>query len=223
MADSEREGAFQRSVPAGTHRGAATDHAARQGGCGDGCGGRIREAGRQGSSTQKSGAVFPPVSVEGRRSLLGAGPRYGTRRRPMSGFLLDTNCISELVRSKPEPRVLEWTEAADESLLYLSVLTLGEIRKGVAALPQGKRRSQLEGWLELDLQARFSGRILSIDSAIADRWGMLSADAKRRGRPLSVIDGLLAATALHHNLTIVSRNVVDFEGTQTAVLNPWKA
>jgi len=141
----------------------------------------------------------------------------------MSGFLLDTNCISELVRSKPEPRVLEWTEAADESLLYLSVLTLGEIRKGVATLPQGKRRSQLESWLELDLQARFSGRILSIDSAIADRWGMLSADAKRRGRPLSVIDGLLAATALHHNLTIVSRNVVDFEGTQTAVLNPWKA
>jgi len=141
----------------------------------------------------------------------------------MSGFLLDTNCISELVRSKPEPRVLEWTQAADESLLYLSVLTLGEIRKGVATLPQGKRRSQLESWLELDLQARFSGRILSIDSAIADRWGMLSADAKRRGRPLSVIDGLLAATALHHNLTIVSRNVVDFEGTQTAVLNPWKA
>ena len=88
----------------------------------------------------------------------------------MSGFLLDTNCISELVRNRPEPRVLEWMEAADESLLYLSVLTLGEIRKGVAGLPQGKRQTQLEMWLELDLQARFSGRILPIDALIADRW-----------------------------------------------------
>ena len=75
----------------------------------------------------------------------------------MSGFLLDTNCISELVRGKPEPRVLEWIEATDESLLYLSVLTLGEIRKGVAGLPHSKRRTHLEAWLELELQARFLG------------------------------------------------------------------
>ena len=128
----------------------------------------------------------------------------------MSGFLLDTNCISELVHSRPEPRVLEWIEAADESLLYLSVLTLGEIRKGVAGLPQSKRRTRLETWLELELQARFSGRILPIDAAVADRWGLLAAAAKRAGRSLSAIDGLLAATALHHNLTIVSRNVGRF-------------
>jgi toxin FitB len=140
----------------------------------------------------------------------------------MSGFLLDTNCISELVRSKPEPRVLEWMEAADESLRYLSVLTLGEIRKGMAGLPQGKRRTHLETWLELDLQARFSGRILPIDTAIADRWGLLAAEAKRKGRTLSAIDGLLAATAVHHNLTIVSRNVSDFAHTHAAVLNPWE-
>jgi len=139
----------------------------------------------------------------------------------MSGFLLDTNCISELIRSKPEPRVLEWMEAAEESLLYLSVLTLGEIRKGVAGLPQSKRRTHLETWLELDLQARFSGRILSIDESIADRWGLLAAEAKRKGRALSAIDGLLAATALHHNLTIVSRNVGDFAGAQVPVANPW--
>jgi predicted nucleic acid-binding protein len=139
----------------------------------------------------------------------------------MSGFLLDTNCISELVRSKPEPRVLEWMEAAEESLLYLSVLTLGEIRKGVAGLPQSKRRTHLETWLELDLQARFSGRILSIDESIADRWGLLAAEAKRKRRALSAIDGLLAATALHHNLTLVSRNVSDFAGTQVPVANPW--
>jgi toxin FitB len=140
----------------------------------------------------------------------------------MSGFLLDTNCISELVRPKPEPLVMEWMDAADEALLHLSVLTLGEIRKGVAALPQGKRRARLETWLEIDLQNRFSGRIVPIDSAIADRWGLLAAEAKRKGRAVAIIDGLLAATAIHHNLTIVSRNSSDFTGTQVQVLNPWE-
>jgi predicted nucleic acid-binding protein len=141
----------------------------------------------------------------------------------MSGFLLDTNCVSELVRSRPEPRVLDWMEAADESLLYLSVLTLGEIRKGVAGLPQSRRRTHLETWLELELQVRFSGRILPIDAAVADRWGLLAAEAKRRGIPLSAIDGLLAATAIHYRLTIVSRNVTDFANTQAQILNPWEA
>jgi predicted nucleic acid-binding protein len=141
----------------------------------------------------------------------------------MSGFLLDTNCISEVVRSRPEPRVLAWMEAADESLLYLSVLTLGEIRKGVAGLPQSKRRTHLETWLELDLQARFSGRILPVDTAVAERWGLLAAEAKRGGVPLSAIDGLLAATAIHHNLTMVSRNVNDFANTHAPILNPWEA
>jgi toxin FitB len=140
----------------------------------------------------------------------------------MSGFLLDTNCISELVRPKPEPRVLNWMEAADEATLYLSVLTVGEIRKGVAGLTQSKRRTQLETWLEVDLQARFSGRIMPIDRAIADRWGLLTAEAKRKGNPLSVIDGLLAATALHHSLTVVSRNSRDFSNTPVPVLNPWE-
>jgi len=141
----------------------------------------------------------------------------------MSGFLLDTNCISELVRTKPEPRVLKWMEAADESLLHLSVLTLGEIRKGVAGLPQSRRRTRLETWLELELQTRFSGRILPIDAAVADRWGLLAAEAKRKGSFLSAIDGLLAATALQHNLTIVSRNVKDFANTPAPILNPWEA
>jgi predicted nucleic acid-binding protein len=140
----------------------------------------------------------------------------------MSGFLLDTNCISEVVRVKPDPRVLSWMEAAEETVLYLSVLTLGEIRKGVAALTQGKRRTLLESWLEVDFRARFAGRILPIDAAIADRWGALAAEVKAKGPALSAIDGLLAATALHHNLTIVSRNVGDFAHTQVGVLNPWK-
>jgi predicted nucleic acid-binding protein len=141
----------------------------------------------------------------------------------MSGFLLDTNCISESVRVKPEQRVLDWIEAADENMLYLSVLTLGEIRKGVAGLAQGKRRTRLEAWIDVDLQARFSGRILPIDLVVADRWGLLAAEAKRRGQPLSTIDALLAATALHHGLTIVSRNVSDFANAQVQILNPWEA
>ena len=141
----------------------------------------------------------------------------------MSGYLLDTNCISELVRLKPEPSVLAWIEAADESLLYLSVLTLGEIRKGVAGLPQGKRRTRLETWLEVELRERFASRILEIDEGVADRWGLLAATAKKHGKTISAIDGLLAATALHYNLTIVSRNVSDFVDVQVQVLSPWNS
>ena len=141
----------------------------------------------------------------------------------MSGFLLDTNCVSELVRLTPDPRVLDWMESADESLLYLSVLTLGEIRKGIAVLPQSKRRTRLETWLEIDLQTRFGSRILPIDSAIADRWGFLAAETRAKGKVLSIIDGLVAATAIHHRLTVVSRNVSDFRNTLVQVLSPWEA
>lgn len=141
----------------------------------------------------------------------------------MRGFLLDTNCVSELVRVQPEPRVMQWVDTAEEGLLYLSVLTLGEIRKGLLAIPQGKRRAHLETWLEVELQARFSGRILPVDAAVAGRWGLLAGQAKRKGMPLGVIDGLLAATALHHNLTVVSRNARDFTNAQVPVLNPWEA
>jgi predicted nucleic acid-binding protein len=141
----------------------------------------------------------------------------------VSGFLLDTNCISEVVRPNPEPRVLSWLEGTDERLLYLSVLTLGEIRKGVAGLPRGRRRSRLESWLELELQVRFSGRILPIDAAVADRWGILTLEAKQKGLGIATFDGLLAATALHFNLTLVSRNVNDFASTPVLLLDPWRA
>jgi predicted nucleic acid-binding protein len=140
----------------------------------------------------------------------------------MSGFLIDTNAISEVVREKPDPNVLEWFDTTDESILYLSVLTLGEIRKGAAALTQSKRRTRLETWLEVDLQSRFAGRILPVDAAIADRWGTLAGEAKRQGKALSVIDGLLAATALDRNLKIVSRNIDDFAVTQVSIVNPWE-
>jgi len=116
---------------------------------------------------------------------------------------------------------MEWMEAADERMLYLSVLTLGEIRKGLAALPQSRRRVQLQSWLEVDLRNRFSGRVLPVDEAVADRWGVLAAQAKSIGKPLPILDGLLAATAIHYNLTVVSRNTSDFANAQVPVLNPW--
>lgn len=140
----------------------------------------------------------------------------------MSAYLLDTNCISEVVRARPEARMLAWLETTDESLLHLSVLTLGEIRKGVAGLPPGNRRAQLENWLELELKARFAGRVLPVDVPVADRWGALAAEAKRRGKPLPAIDGLLAATAQHHGLTLVTRDLAGLAASGVPVFNPWK-
>lgn len=139
----------------------------------------------------------------------------------MSGFLLDTNVISELVRPRPEANVTTWIEGTDESLLYLSVLTLGEIRRGVAALPQSRRRAILEAWLDKDLRARFNERILAIDQEVADRWGLLTAAARKHGIVLPVIDGLLAATALEHNLTLVTRDIGQIPAMGVMVFNPW--
>ena len=138
----------------------------------------------------------------------------------MRGFLVDTNCISELVRVQPEPRVVDWIQSIDEELIYLSVLTLGEIRKGLQSLRANKRRSGLETWL-VDLKLRFAGRILPIDEAVAEQWGLLAAQSKREGKPLAIIDGLLIATALSRNLTIATRNTADFAFGQVSVFNPW--
>jgi toxin FitB len=135
----------------------------------------------------------------------------------VSGFLLDTNVVSELVKPRPEPRVISWIQATEESLLFLSVLTIGEIRKGISSLPSGNKRALLESWLGNDLLMRFTNRILSIDFEIAARWGLLSAQSK--GMP--VVDGLLAATALHHNLTFVTRNTSDVKLAGLGVFNPW--
>ena len=139
----------------------------------------------------------------------------------MSGFLLDTNIISELIKPNPEPNVKEWIENIDESLLYLSVLTLGEIRRGIATLPQSRRRATLEAWLEKELRARFEERVLDVDEEVADRWGLLTAAARNNGIGLPVIDGLLAATALEHNLTLVTRDIGEIPLLGVAVFNPW--
>jgi toxin FitB len=139
----------------------------------------------------------------------------------VSGFLLDTNIVSELVRPRPDPRVAQWLDSTDEELLFLSVLTLGEIRKGITTLTDRARKTRLEAWLRGSLLARFEGRILPIDHAIADRWGQISGSLAAQGSPLAVIDGLLAATALHHNLTLVTRNTRDVARTRVGVFDPW--
>jgi predicted nucleic acid-binding protein len=139
----------------------------------------------------------------------------------VSGFLLDTNIVSELVKPKPESRVTSWIDSTDETLLYLSVLTLGEIRKGIGLLRDASRRVVLEAWLDSDLILRFAERILPIDRAVADRWGRLTAEAAVAKSPLPAIDGLLAATALDQNLTLVTRNTKDIAVTGVPVFNPW--
>ena len=133
-------------------------------------------------------------------------------------YLIDTNVISELVRVKPEPRVVEWFDTMPDSTLYLSVLTLGELRKGVEKLPDAPRREKLRLWLENDLTIWFGEKLLSVDAAVADRWGRLLSEA---ARPLPAIDSLLAATALHHDLRLVTRNAKDFEFPGLVVVNPW--
>src|SRR5258708_7428087 len=142
----------------------------------------------------------------------------------MSGFLLDTNVISEFARpdNKPDQRVKQWLEAADSNSLYASVLTFGEIRRGIERLDPGKRRTHLETWLEKDLHQWVENRLLSIDEAIANRWGLLAAAAQRNGTPLAIVDGLLSATALEHTLTVVTRNSADFTSAGVSILNPWQ-
>ena len=138
----------------------------------------------------------------------------------MSGFLVDTNVISEIVKPRPHPTVMRWFAAADESLIHFSVLTLGEIRKGISSSPIPSRKAQFEAWLTA-LIDRFSARILPIDIAIADRWGQLAGICRAKGTTLPVIDGLLAATALHYDLTLVTRNVKDIQGSGADTLDPW--
>lgn len=133
-------------------------------------------------------------------------------------YLLDTNVLSELRRKTPDAGVVAWMANRPASTLYLSVLTLGELRKGIEGVADAKRRMVLMDWLETDLPGFFAGRILAVDASVADRWGRLLAVA---GRPLPAIDSLLGATAVQHGLSMVTRNTRDFEGLGVDVINPW--
>jgi hypothetical protein len=136
-------------------------------------------------------------------------------------FLLDTAVVSELVRKSPSATVLKWVDGQDEASLYLSVLTIGELEKGVARLSASARRNRLLSWVRRDLVERFGGRLLPIDTRTATRWGSITGESEKRGRPLPVIDCLIAATALVHGLTVVTRNVGDFERCGATCFNPW--
>lgn len=140
----------------------------------------------------------------------------------MIGFLLDTNVLSEFARAQAaDENVDRWLKATSDDILFASVLTLAEIRRGIELLPVGKRRTQLEEWQD-ELQISFAARLLPVTKAIGDRWAVLSAQAQRRGTPLSVMDGLIAATALEHDLTVATRNIKDFAGLNIPLLNPWE-
>ncbi len=141
----------------------------------------------------------------------------------MTGFLLDTNIPSEMTRPSPHPSVSEWLDDADDDQLYFSVVSLGEVLKGVTLLSESKRRSQLQQWLDETLRPWFEGRILPVNQPIAERWGVLAGQCRLRGRQLKVMDGFIAATALEHDLTVVTRNVKDFAGLGVALFNPWDA
>jgi predicted nucleic acid-binding protein len=133
-------------------------------------------------------------------------------------YLIDTNVVSELTRPKPARSVGVWFESVADEALHLSVLTLGELRRGVERLPASKRKEKLRHWLEYELPAWFGERLLPVDSAVADTWGRLQATADRT---LPAVDSLLAATALHHHLRLVTRNRMDFQIAGLEVINPW--
>jgi predicted nucleic acid-binding protein len=138
-------------------------------------------------------------------------------------FLLDTNIVSEFMKPKPDQNVLRWLKNADEDITFMSVVSLAELRHGIELLDAGRRKSALHSWLSEHLPERFAGRILAIDSVIADQWGRLSAAARRQGIGLQVMDGFIAATALAHSHVVVTRNVRDFQRLDIAVVNPWQA
>lgn len=136
-------------------------------------------------------------------------------------FLLDTNVVSEWVKPHPDPGVVAWLAEVDEDRVFLSVVTLTELRYGIERLPAGRRRKRLQEWLEEDLPLRFEGRILAIDGLVADACGKLVARSESLGHRMEVLDAYLAATAELHRLTLVTRNTSDFQPTIQNLLNPW--
>ena len=137
------------------------------------------------------------------------------------GFLLDTNVVSELTKSRIEPRVQSWVAAQDFGSLLISVVSIGEIEKGFTMMADPSRRVRLRVWLERQLVELFRGQVLPVSQAIAERWGVLDGTRQMAGRPVNAPDGMIAATALEHDLTVVTRNTRDFEGLGVVLINPW--
>lgn len=137
-------------------------------------------------------------------------------------YLLDTNVISELVAKQPNTKVIQWIDTLDPNSVYLSVITIGELRKGIEKLPDSKRKDTLRSWLNDDLLMRFSGRILELDIRVMLTWGEFTGQLEQVGKPLPALDSLIAALALHHTCTLATRNEDDFRATGIAIVNPWK-
>lgn len=136
-------------------------------------------------------------------------------------FLLDTNVISEWVKLRPNAGVIRWLADADEDEVFISVISIAEISRGLELMPKGHRRDGIAKWLSEDLPARFAGRILLVHLAVAQEWGATCKKAHGRGYTVSIMDGFLSATARIHDLTLVTRNTKDFQGLGLTLLNPW--
>ncbi|MEE8119982.1 MAG: type II toxin-antitoxin system VapC family toxin [Anaerolineales bacterium] len=136
-------------------------------------------------------------------------------------YILDTNVVSELVARVADQKVVNWVDGIDSESVFLSVITIGELKKGIEKLPDSKRKKKLESWLEEDLLVRFRGRILPLDIPILLTWGRLVASLEIEGKPLPAIDSLLAATSAQTGFTLVTRNTGHFEPTGISVFDPW--
>lgn len=137
-------------------------------------------------------------------------------------YLLDTCVISEIIRPKPSIKVTEWIKKEDENSFYISVLTIGELHKGIEKLDESTRKEDLHNWVENDLKERFWTRIIDIDQQTAVAWGKIQGMAERVGKPMPAIDSLIAATGITHHLTVVTRNTSDMKESGAALLNPWE-
>lgn len=138
-----------------------------------------------------------------------------------SNLLLDTCVLSEFAKRQPDASVVSWLNAQLEDRLYISVITIGELKHGVERLPPSVRRERLDRWLAYDILERFNGRIVTVDTVIMLRWGELRAQLEAKGRPMQPIDSLIAATALAHDLDLVTRNIDDFAHAGVQIINPW--
>lgn len=136
-------------------------------------------------------------------------------------YLIDTCVISELVKPVPNTRITNWLQSAPSDALFLSVLTIGEIRKGLVKLPDSKKKEKLSLWLN-SLLKDYNERIIPIDLAVSENWGIIQGNAEKAGTPMSTIDGLIAASASTHNLILVTRNESDFTPGQIPLINPWE-
>ncbi len=137
-------------------------------------------------------------------------------------YLLDTCVISELVAKQPNPKIIEWIDSIEETRLYLSVITIGEIRKGIEKLPNSARKATLETWLNDHLLVRFSGRIVPIEVGVMLRWGQLMGALEMTGKQMPAIDSLIAASVLNGGFSLVTRNEMDFREVGVPIVNPWK-